>query len=93
MVGVHVGDDAGRSGSERIGAGCSIFGSVNPAHNAEIANVIDVHGRQAERAEIGQVDPVSAVGMVGQVKFGVEDRAGKCSQLRTLLAHWIPRNT
>lgn len=69
VVGVEVREDVWRGGRERVGLGERVFGSLNPAHDAETADVVELDGLDAEEVEVGELDPVTAAGVAGEVQF------------------------
>ena len=62
-----MGEDAGGDGGEGVGGGGEEVGGGGPAHDAEAADEVEVDGREAEEAEVGEVDPVAAVLVGGEV--------------------------
>jgi hypothetical protein len=69
VVSVHVIEDALGGVGEGIGLGSGVLRCGYPTHDAEASNVVNVDGFEAEEGEVGEVDPVLAVGMGLEVEL------------------------
>jgi hypothetical protein len=69
VIGVHVSEDAGRGFGERVWCCMFVVSSFDPSHHAKAPHVVEVDGLEPEKAEVGEVYPVTAVFMASKVLF------------------------
>src|SRR5258708_20206501 len=76
MVSVHVSQNARGGLGQRVRGGLLVVSCLNPSHHAEAPNIVEVDGLEAEEAEVGEVDPVTAILVAS--KIGLSN-GGYCS--------------
>ncbi len=76
MVGVHVIEDSSGEVGEGIGMGVGVVGGLDPAHDAEAADEVEIEDVHAEEGEVGEVDPVFAAFVAGEVEIADEGLVG-----------------
>jgi hypothetical protein len=69
VVGIHMRKDARRKRGQRVRGSRLVVVDVDPAHDAETADIIEIGRLQAIEAEIGEIDPVATVRMARYVDF------------------------
>ena len=79
---------------ERVWGGVGVGFGLDPAHGAEASDVVELDGREAEEAEVAEVDPVAGLRVAGKVElaslvevvsrdgFGCAEEGGACGSER-----------
>ena len=49
------------------GAACLVVPRINPAHHTEAPDVVEIDGLKTEEAEVGEVHPIAAVLVAGEI--------------------------
>src|SRR5271168_2460171 len=97
VIGVHVSEDARRGFGQRVWCSMFVVSSLDPSHHAKAPHIVEVDGLEPEKAEVGEVYPVTVVFMASKVlfsnrssimlwhRFGMADQGGPCGSERVAI--------
>ena len=67
-------ENAGRYTGEGIGSSMVVVARLDPPHHAKATNIVEIDGLEPEEAEVGEIDPVTAIFMAGKVPISSRSR-------------------